>query len=145
MGLVTRFERGSRKDAVLRAMEGDEIAVEWEWGGVWGNELTKLKEHTVSSKEKSSERSLKFGVLITYTHTPNVERVYQHVKKEWDGARWPLLLILIVVEESSKYSIGKEFKGMNMSVFDSNGRRNLRDAPALPWDVVCSRWHEQKV
>lgn len=38
MGLVTRFEAGKRKDAVLRSREGDEVALEWEWGGVWGNE-----------------------------------------------------------------------------------------------------------
>ena len=145
MGLVTRFERGGRKDAVLRSTEGDEIAVEWEWGGVWGNELDKLKKHKPWSVDGDTARKLNYGVLITYTHTPNVEKVYQHVKKEWDGAKWPLLLILIVVEESSKYPIGKEFKRINMSVFDSNVRRNLRDAPALPWKVVCSRWHDQKV
>src|SRR4030042_5987281 len=43
MGLVTRFEEGGRKDAMLRSTDGDEIAVEWEWGGVWGNELEKLE------------------------------------------------------------------------------------------------------
>jgi hypothetical protein len=49
MGLVTRFESGKRKDAVLRSAEGDEIAIEWEWGGVFGkaNELKKLKDHKV--------------------------------------------------------------------------------------------------
>ena len=36
IGLVTRFERGGRKDAVLRSTDGDEIAIEWEWEGVWG-------------------------------------------------------------------------------------------------------------
>ena len=35
MGLIPRFESGNRKDAVLRSGEGDEIAVEWEWNGVW--------------------------------------------------------------------------------------------------------------
>ena len=39
MGFVTRFERGQRKDAVLRSTAGDEIAIEWEWKDVWGNEL----------------------------------------------------------------------------------------------------------
>ena len=34
MGLVTRFESGNRKDAVLRSGEGDEIAIEWEGNGV---------------------------------------------------------------------------------------------------------------
>ena len=36
MGLVTRFERGSRKDAILRSTEGDEIAIEWEVGWCMG-------------------------------------------------------------------------------------------------------------
>ena len=52
MRLVTRFERGGRKDAILRSADGDEIAVEWEWGGVWGNELRKLKNHEVWRKDQ---------------------------------------------------------------------------------------------
>ena len=143
MGLVTRFERGGRKDAVLRSTEGDEIAIEWEWGGVWGNELEKLKLHQIWSKDKGSERLLKYAVLITYTHTPNIEKVYEHVMKEWEGARWPLLLILIDLEENRKFSSGKEFKNINMSVFDSGTRRSLRVAPAFPWNVGSSRWYVQ--
>jgi len=54
MGLVTRFEARGRKDAVLRSTDGDEIAVEWEWEGVWGNELDKLKNHKVLSIDKKS-------------------------------------------------------------------------------------------
>ncbi len=95
MGLVTRFECGGKKDAVLRSTDGDEIALEWEWSGVWGNELEKLKHHKV----RGSERLLKYAVLITYTHTPNIEKVYNHVIKEWKEAQWPLLLILIDLED----------------------------------------------
>ncbi len=29
MGLVTRFEIGGKKDAVLRSRQGDEVAIEW--------------------------------------------------------------------------------------------------------------------
>ncbi len=144
MGLVTRFERGGRKDAVLRSTEGDEIAIEWEWGGVWGNELDKLKLHRVWSKDKGSKRLLKYAVLITYTHTPNIERVYNHVIKKWEEARWPLLLILIDLEESGKFATGKEFKNIQMSVFDSNGRRELRTAPAYPWKVTGTRWYTEQ-
>ena len=143
MGLYTRFETGGRKDAVLRSTEGDEIVVEWEWGGVWGNELEKLKNHKVWSKDKSIERPLKYAVLITYTHSPNIEVVYTHVLSKWVGAHWPLLLILIDLEESRKYVMGKEFKNIRMSIFDSNGRRDLRAAPAVPWNVGNSRWWEQ--
>ena len=63
MGLVTRFESGKRKDAILRSAEGDEIAIEWEWGGVFGkaNEVQKLRDHKVRPKGK--ER-LKYAVLM---------------------------------------------------------------------------------
>jgi len=140
MGLVTRFERGGRKDAILRSTEGDEVAIEWEWEGVWGDELKKLKEHEVWSRDKGKERLLKYAVLITYTHTPNIEKVYNHVMGKWEGARWPLLLILIDLIESKKYPMGKEFKNIQMSVFDKGKRRELRVAPAFPWEVYGTRW-----
>lgn len=143
MGLVTRFEARGRKDAVLRSIAGDEVAIEWEWGGVWGNELKKLKLHKVWSKDKGSKRLLKYAVLITYTHTPNIEKVYEHVIKEWEGAQWPLLLILIDLEESKKFASHKEFKNIQMSVFDRNKRKELRTAPAFPWQVSGTRWYDE--
>ena len=140
MGLVTRFERGGRKDAMLRSTDGDEIAIEWEWGGVWGNELEKLKTHEVKGRKKGNNKILKYAVLITYTHTPNIERVYSHVIKNWEGAPWPLLLILIDLEESKKFTTHKEFKNIQMSIFDNNERTEFRKAPALPWEVSGTRW-----
>lgn len=141
MGLVARFERGGRKDAILRSGYGDEIAVEWEWGGVWGNELDKLKHHGVWSKDKNTARTLRFAVLITYTHTPHIVNVYAHVTQRWQDAAWPLLLILIDVAGSKKFSSGKEFNNMQMSVFDADGPKELRTAPAFPWKIEGSRWY----
>jgi len=138
MGLVTRFERGGRKDAVIRTTEHDVIALEWEWEGVWGNELKKLKEHKVWAKNPLDKGLLKYCVFITYTHTPNIERVYERVLKEWEGAPWPLLLILIDLEESKKFL--KEFKNIQMSIFSKGKRRKLRSAPAFPWEVPKTRW-----
>ncbi len=143
MGLVARFETRGRTDAVLRSWEGDEVAIEWEWGGVWGNELGKLKRHVIRSRDKDRERLLKYAVLVTYTHTPNIENVYKHVMAEWDGALWPLLLILIDLEESRQFSSGKEFKSIQMSIFDSSRRRALRSVPAFPWNIESSRWQAQ--
>ncbi len=143
MGLVTRFERGGRKDAVIRTTEHDVIALEWEWGGVWGNELEKLREHKVWSKEKGSKRLLKYAVLITYTHTPNIEKVYNHVIEKWEGAPCPLLLILIDLEESKKFFSHKEFKNIQMSVFYKGEHRGLRSAPAFPWKVYGTRWSSE--
>jgi len=145
MGFVTRFESGKRKDAVIRNTEQDIIALEWEWEGVFGkaNELEKLKLHKVWSKDKGSERLLKYAVLITYTHTPNIEDVYSHVMKEWERAQWPLLLILIDLEESSRYFSHKKFKHIQMSVFHKGERRELRSAPAFPWKVDGTHWSRE--
>ena len=145
MGLVTRFERGGRKDAVLRSTDGDEIAIEWEWEGIWGgNELEKLKLHEVWSKNKGNKRLLKYAVLITYTHPPNVGKVYNHVIEKWSGVQWPLLLILIDLKESKEFSSGKEFKNIQMCVFDRNDHRELRIAPAFPWKVSGTRWYKER-
>lgn len=140
MGLYARFESGRKKDALLRSTDGDEIAIEWEWEGVWGNELAKLKNHKVFSNDKKLQRLLKYAVLITYTHTYNIQKVHDHVIKEWEGAPWPLLLILIDLKESPKYRSHKEFKHINMSLFDSGKSEDLRAAPPFPWKVQCTRW-----
>ena len=141
MGLVARFESGKRKDAVLRSYEGDEVAIEWEWGGVWYNELCKLKHHKLWNRDKKTDRLLKYAVLITYTHTPNIELALAHVKDKWKDAPWPLLLILIDLEESKKFFSGKEFKNIQMIVLDKERQRKLRIVPAFPWEVESTRWH----
>ena len=142
MGLWTRFESGRRTDAVLRSGEGDEIAIEWEWQGVLGqNELEKLKDYRVWKRDEKSQQLLKYGVLISYTDLPDMPKVYNHVENRWKGAQWPLLLILTDVEENKKYRFGREFINLNMSLFDSRrGRKDLRAAPAFPWNVGGSRW-----
>jgi len=140
MGLYARFESGHKKDAILRSTDGDEIAIEWEWEGVWGKELSKLKEHKAWRKAKESAPLLRYAVLITYTHTPNMHKVYNHVMKEWQGARWPLLLLLIDLDESKKFPMHKDFKHINASVLHQGKRRDLRVAPAFPWKVESTRW-----
>ena len=145
IGLATRFERGGRKDAILRSTEGDEIALEWEWEDIWGrngklkgNELRKLKNHKVWPKNKEG---LKYAVLITYTQASGEEtkKVYDKVVEAWEGAPWPLLLILIEVEKS-KNRMRREFMTIRMSVFDKGKRTELRSAPACPWEVAGTRW-----
>ena len=142
-GFHTRFESGKRKDAVLRNSEQDVVALEWEWEGVWGSEIKKLKEHRLWSYDKNKERLLKYAVFITYTHTPNIEEVYKHVMEKWEGARWPLLLILVDLEESKIYFSHKEFMNIQMSVFSEGKRTDLRVAPAFPWRVSKIRWSRE--
>ncbi len=124
---------------MLRSRDGDEFVIEWEWGGVWGNELEKLK-----SPRKIWRKEPRCAVLITYTHTQNIQKVYAHVAKKWEGTKWPLLLVLIDLEESGEFTSGKEFKNIQMSVFDNNGRRELRKAPAFPWEVSGTRWDKEQ-
>ncbi len=148
MGFVTRFERGGRKDAILRSTDGDEVAIEWEWGVYGAMSYKKLKDHKVWSGVKDRERLLRYAVLVTYTHTPNIEIFYKHVIAKWEegeGARWPLLLILIDLIEvpKSQFSMGKEFKNIQMSIFSKGEkveRTQLRSAPAFPWEVSGTRW-----
>ena len=152
MGLVTRFERGGRKDAMLRSLDGDEIAIEWEWEGVGGNELGKLKCHVTSSspaaKAETPGRLLNYGVLISYARKHNVALRSSEVSKKWEGAKWPLLLILVEIEKwgSKKFAAGREFGNIHMVVFDKDGvELSRRQAPAYPWNVERSRWAVQSV
>lgn len=143
MGLVARFESGGRTDAVLRSGEGDEIAIEWEWGADWHKELQKLKEHKVWSKDKAQkERPLKYAVLIMYAESPYVDEVYRRVTENWKEARWPLLLILVEAVKSRELSSHREFKQIRMSRFDSTGHNELAKVPAVPWQVCDSRWYK---
>ena len=141
MGLAVRFEWGGRKDALFRSRDGDEVAIEWEWMGVWhgANELDKLKRHKVYSPDKSKD-SLRYAVLVTYTYTPNIEKVCNKVQGDWQGAGWPLLMILVDLEETKKFSSGRDFKHLNMFIFDHSGRTDLRKVPAYPWNVERTRW-----
>ena len=73
MGLRTRFERGGRVDAVLRSYEGDAIAIEWEWEGVRGSELGKLKTYRPWNRPGVTARLPHYCVLISYaSHTSNL-------------------------------------------------------------------------
>jgi hypothetical protein len=154
MGLVTRFESGGRKDAILRSPYWDEIAVEWEWEGVGegveGDELSKLKKHDVwvsrSVKVANPQRLLKYGVLITYVRSQNIELRCNQVSGRWRDARWPLLLILVDIGKNEKFGSGREFRKLNMFVFNCQGEmQTLRKAPAYPWEVEGSRWAAQTV
>jgi len=62
--------------------------------------------------------------MVTYTHTPNIVNVHAHVTQRWQDAAWPVLLILIDVAGSKKFSSAKEFNNMQMSVFDAVAARN---------------------
>jgi len=142
MGVVVRFERGGRKDAILRSVAGDEIAVEWEWEGIDGNELGKLRSHKAWCRY--DEHKLKFGVLITYVGQALLENTIAKAAEKWKGADWPMVLILIVSEKTRTLTTGRAFTNLQMHLIDQNGQhRVLRDVPAMPWNVDCTRWQYQ--
>ncbi len=141
MGLVTRFESGGRKDAILRGDDGDEIAIEWEYESTWSNELEKLRNHKIWRPGGRADKPLRFAVLITYAPVSQIEQVHLKVGTKWRGASWPLLLVLVDYADSERSRTRREFQCIHASAFDREGRRDgLRTAPALPWRVEGSRW-----
>ena len=140
MGLATRFERGGRKDAVLRSREGDEITIEWEWDGVRGNELGKLKNHKTWAPSEYKPKGLRFGCLVSYAETSDLESSRQYVEKAWEGAQHPLLLILVTYDFSKKFRTHRDFKDMEFLVYGPDGIRDLGSVPAAPWNLEATRW-----
>jgi hypothetical protein len=140
MGLATRFERGGRKDAVLRSREGDEIAIEWEWNDVYGNELAKLKKHKPWSPPEIQAKSLRFAVFVSYAKSSDFEASREFVGKLWEGADWPLLLILVTYDFTKKFRTRRDFKDLNLFVYGPNGTRDLGSIPAAPWNLEATRW-----
>lgn len=143
MGIVCRFERGGRKDALLRSVAGDEIAIEWEWDGIYGNELDKLRAPDKIWHRYDGERKLKYAVLITYTDSADLEGTINHATKYWKDAEWPLLLILIISKKTKVLAARREFTNLQMYLIDKGKQKLLRDVPAMPWNVDCTRWQFQ--
>jgi len=138
-GFVVRFEAGGRTDAILRSTDGNEVAVEWEWGGGWNEELNKLKEH--KKLWRKDKEGLKYAVLITYTD--DIKNYCEQTEGIWKDPQWPLLLILVKEEKVSKkkLSSGREFEEIRMYRFEKNKPEELiRAAKALPWEVAGTRW-----
>lgn len=148
IGWYPRFESGGRTDAIIRNAQGqDLIALEWEWkdilrkeGEIVEDELNKLQKHSASHKE-----TLLYCGLVTYTHTPNIEEVYKHVIKKWEGISCPLLLVLIDFKDDKKYWSGRIFRNIRMSKFNGkNAEKDFRILPALPWELPGTRWEQLK-
>ncbi len=140
LGLVTRFERGGRKDAILRSNDGDEVALEWEWQGVEKSELSKLKSHKGWPKGKE----IKYAVLVTYADQEVIQEALNKAEEYWIDGQWPLLLILITTKKTRIFTSRREFRDIQMYLIDKGKRKVLREVPALPWNVGSSRWQVQE-
>lgn len=144
-GFVARFETGGKTDAVLRSRDGDEIALEWEWGGV-RSELNKLRSYEVSwHSDKVSEKKIKYGVLITYESESKPRDVLKKVEEEWrkePRPPYPLLLILVSFKgvKRKEFPSKRAFSSVTMFLFDKDGTKPLRSAPGCPWNVAGTRW-----
>jgi hypothetical protein len=81
-GFVARFERGGKVDGTLRSKDGDEVAVEWEWGDV-RCELSKLRSYSAWHPPEVCEKTIKYAVLITYESENKTGDVLKLVEEEW--------------------------------------------------------------
>ena len=144
-GFVARFETGGKTDGVLRSRDGDEIALEWEWGAV-RRELDKLRSYEVSwHSDKVSEKKIKYAVLITYESEGKPRDVSKKVEEEWrkePRPPYPLLFVLVSFRDVKRkeFSSKRAFSKISMFLFGKDETKELRSAPAFPWKVRGTRW-----
>lgn len=125
---------------MLRSREGDEIAVEWEWDGVRGNELGKLKGHRTWAPPEYKPKLLRFAALVSYAESPDFLSSREHVGKMWEGAQYPLLLILVTYDFTKKFRTRRDFKDISFFVYRANEVQDLGSVPAAPWNLEGTRW-----
>ena len=143
-GFMARFETGGKTDAVLRSRDGDEIALEWEWGDVQ-SELNGLRSREAWHPKEVSEKTLKYAVLVTYESERESGRVLKQVEGEWwkePRPSYPLLLVLVSFKgvKRKEFSSKRAFSSVTMFLFDKDGTKPLRSAPAFPRKVRGTRW-----
>jgi len=143
-GFVARFERGGKVDGTLRSKDGDEVAVEWEWGNVQ-DELDKLRNYKAWHPPEVNEKTIKYAVLITYESENKTGDVLKQVEEEWDKEPrplYPLLLVLVSFRDVKRKesSSKRAFSNISMFLFDEDQPGKLRSALAYPWKVAGTRW-----
>jgi len=143
-GFVARFETGGKTDAVLRSRDGDEIALEWEWGDVQ-SELNGLRSYRAWHPPEVSEKTIKYAVLITYESESKPRDVLKKVEEEWrkePRPPYPLLFVLVSFRDVKRkeFSSKRAFSNISMFLFGEDKPGKLRSAPAFPRKVRGTRW-----
>lgn len=144
------------KDAVIRdAKYQSLIALEWEWQEELGIEIDKLKKYAikvaakVNGKDSYQKQGLKYCVLITYSHSKNIDDIKDAISQKWRDAICPLLLILVVFENDEETNLkwtatGRAFRTLIMTKFFANEIKEIRTISAFPWEINGTKWYANK-
>jgi len=134
MGLFSCFESGGRTDAELQFANRKVWAkVEWEWD--------EPRDHKPDQGEVTKLAKASGGadvcVFIGYSQEKHLEANLGLIKDTWGAIDKPLIIVLTTFVKDSKW---RYFKELRTYVCDSRGILDVRQQPALPWEVKNSRW-----
>jgi len=143
LGLFTRYETGSRTDAVITDAADTEWArIEWEWAQAWletVNELDKLA---------STKNLAPVSIFINYSRTDEAthrEKNLDRIRSVWKDLDRPLLAFLITFTRPDSKRKGmksskRTFQELETHIVVRGESTLLRSQPALPWEVPDTRW-----
>lgn len=132
MGYFTHFEQGNRTDAVIRNNRGEDIAhIEWEWHQVFNENVNEIKK-LFDSNDKAQ-----FSVFISYSRHDHHEENLAAIKKQWGKSNAPLVVILVTFAYEKRV---RWFDDIETYHLQNGSLKKIRSHPALPWDVIGSRW-----
>lgn len=132
LGLFTYFESGVRTDAVIKDNIGNDIAhIEWEWWQASSPEVNEIKK---LFKEK---RRTEFSVFISYSRVDSHDRNLLSIRRQWRKSPHPLLVFLVTFERENNRRM---FKNLETYLVRDGKMKHMRSQPALPWQVVGTRW-----
>lgn len=137
MGYFTHFGQRNRTDAVIRDNCGIDIAhIEWEWKQAIDesvNEIRKLREVKADAL---------FSAFISYSRHDCHRKNISPIERQWGRHAYPLVVMLVTFEYSKR---ARWFDQLETYHLQSGKLQKIRSQPALPWEVVGSRWESTSV
>jgi len=136
LGYFTYFEQGVRTDAIIRDNNENDIAhIEWEWKQPFNEKVNEIRK-LHGERTKSI-----FSVFITYSNSENIEKNINEIKKQWGRSPEPLLIFLVTYSTSKRK---RYFAELITFVCQRGTLKKLRSQPALPWQMIGSRWETKR-
>ena len=132
MGYFTHFEQGNRTDAIIKNNIGNDIAhIEWEWHQAFTEKVNEIQKLYISRNETE------FSVFISYSRHDHHTKNMAAIKRQWRRSNKPLVVFLVTFDYSSKV---RWFDKLETYHLQSGKITKVRTQPALPWNVIGSRW-----
>ncbi|MEI6208866.1 MAG: hypothetical protein WCP20_18970 [Desulfuromonadales bacterium] len=132
MGLYTCFESGGRTDAVIQTSSSEIWAkIEWEWSQPRSEKVNEFDKLAASANESE------LLIYIGYSRSEHHEENLLKISNTWTNVKTPLLVFLVTFSFHSKR---RHFDLLQTHYFKDGKRKLLRRQPALPWQVIGTKW-----